>query len=45
MSITTQAVSNTATTVYTSSGNTAVTYMTVTNFTGSAVAVDINLVY
>ena len=44
MSITTQAVSNTATTVYTSSGNTAVRYMTVTNFTGSAVAVDINLV-
>lgn len=44
MSISTQAIGNTATTVYTSSGNSAVTYMTVTNFTGSAVAVDINLV-
>jgi hypothetical protein len=44
MSISTTQVGNTATTVYTSSGNTAVTYMTFTNYTGSAVALDINIV-
>lgn len=44
MAIATTLVADSATTVYTSSGNSAVTYMTVTNFTGSAVAVDINLV-
>ena len=44
MSISTQQVGNTATTVYTSSGNSAITYMTFTNYTASAVAVDINVV-
>lgn len=44
MAIATTLVADSATTVYTSSGNSAVTYMTVTNYTGSAVAVDINLV-
>ena len=44
MSISTTQVNDSATTVYTSSGNTAVTYMTFTNYTGSAVALDINIV-
>jgi len=44
MSISTTQVNDSATTVYTSSGNTAVTYMTFTNYTASAVALDINVV-
>ena len=44
MAISTQQVGNTATTCYTSSGNSAVTYMTFTNYTGTAVALDINVV-
>lgn len=44
MAIATTLVADSATTVYTSSGNSAVTYVTFTNYTGSAVDVDINVV-
>jgi hypothetical protein len=44
MTIATTTVTNSATTVYTSSGSTAVTYLTLTNETASAIAVDIHVV-
>jgi hypothetical protein len=44
MAISTTQVNDSATTVYTSSNNSAVTYVTFTNYTASAVAVDINVV-
>lgn len=44
MAIQTTAVGNTATTVYTSSGDSAVTYISFTNYTGSAVDIDVNIV-
>lgn len=44
MAIQTTQVNNTATTVYTSSGDSAVTYVSFTNYTGSAVELDIHLV-
>lgn len=44
MAIQTTQVNNTATTVYTSSGNSAITYVSFTNYTGSAVNVDIHIV-
>lgn len=44
MAIQTTQVGNTATTVYTSSGNSAVTYVSLTNYTGSAVDIDLHIV-
>ena len=44
MTIQTVTVSNSATTVYTSSNNTAITYLTLTNVSSAAIAVDINVV-
>ena len=44
MAIETNLVGNTATTVYTSSGDSAVTYISLTNYTGSAVSVDLHVV-
>jgi hypothetical protein len=44
MAIQTTQVGNTATTVYTSSGDSAVTYVSFTNYTGSAVDIDVNVV-
>lgn len=44
MSITTTAVADSATTIYTSSGNTVVSYVSLTNRTASAVDVDIHVV-
>ena len=43
MAIQTVNVSNSATTVYTSTNNTAITYLALTNATAAAVEVDINL--
>ena len=44
MAIQTTQVGNTATTVYTSSGDSAVTYISFTNYTASAVDIDVNIV-
>jgi len=44
MAIETTDISNSATTIYTSSGNSAVTYCTITNVTGSAISCDIHVV-
>ena len=44
MAIQTTQVGNTATTVYTSSGDSAVTYISFTNYTASAVDIDVNVV-
>lgn len=44
MTIQTTAVSNSATTVYTSTANTAITYMELTNVSGGALTVDIHVV-
>ena len=44
MTIQTTAVSNSATTVYTSTNNTAVTYMQLTNTSAGALTVDINVI-
>jgi len=44
MTIQTTAVSNSATTVYTSTNNTAITYMELTNVSGGALTVDIHVV-
>lgn len=44
MTIQTVNVTNSATTVYTSTNNTAITYLALTNATASAVAVDIHIV-
>jgi len=44
MAITTQAVANSNTTIYTSTSNTAVTFLSLCNHTGASVTVDVNLV-
>ena len=44
MAVTTANVSTTDTTVYTSSGNSAVTFSTLTNYSASAVEVDVHIV-
>ena len=44
MTIQTTAVSNSATTVYTSTNNTAVTYMQLTNTSAGALTVDIHVI-
>ena len=44
MTIQTTAVSNSATTVYTSTNNTAITYMQLTNETAGALTVDIHVI-
>ena len=44
MAIETTQVGNTATTVYTSSGDSAVTFVSFTNATGSAVDIDLHIV-
>ena len=44
MTIQTTAVSNSATTVYTSTNNTAITYMELTNVSGGALTVDIHVI-
>lgn len=44
MAIQTIQVNNTATTVYTSSGDSAITYLSMTNYSGSAVDVDLHIV-
>ena len=44
MTIQTTAVSNSATTVYTSTNNTAVTYMQLTNSSAGALTVDIHVI-
>ena len=44
MTIATTTVTNSATTVYTSVGSTAVTYLTLTNETAGAISVDIHVV-
>ena len=44
MTIATTTVTNSATTVYTSVGSTAVTYLTLTNESAGAIAVDIHVV-
>jgi hypothetical protein len=44
MTIQTTAVSNSATTVYTSTNNTAITYMQLTNSTAGALTVDIHVI-
>jgi hypothetical protein len=44
MAIQTVNVSNSATTVYTSTNNTAITYLALTNATAAAVEVDINII-
>ena len=44
MAVTTANVSTTDTTVYTSSGNSAVTFSTLTNYSSSAVEVDVHIV-
>jgi len=44
MTISTLQVNDSATTVYTSTNNTAVTFQSYTNYSGSAVKIDINLV-
>ena len=44
MAITTVQVNNSDTDVYVSSGNSAITFLSLTNYSGSTVAVDINLV-
>ena len=44
MTIQTTAVSNSATTVYSSTNNTAVTYMQLTNATAGALTVDIHVI-
>ena len=44
MTIQTTAVSNSATTVYTSTNNTAITYMELTNVSGGALTVDIHFI-
>ena len=40
MALTTNLIADSATTVYTSSGTTALTYLSITNYTASAVDVD-----
>ena len=44
MTIQTTAVSNSATTVYTSTNNTAITFMELTNVSGGALTVDIHVI-
>ena len=44
MSLETNLIADSATTVYTSTGQSAVTYISITNYTASAVTVDINIV-
>lgn len=44
MAITTANVTTSGTTVYTSSGNSAVTFSTLTNYTSSSVSVDVHVV-
>ena len=44
MAINTTQVNDSATTVYTSTNNSAVTYVSFTNYTGSAVDVDVHVV-
>jgi|TARA_B110000483_G_C18048461_1_gene485516 hypothetical protein len=44
MTIQTTAVTNSATTVYTSTNNTAITYMELTNVSGGALTVDIHVI-
>ena len=44
MAIVTTNVTNSATTIYTSSGNSAVTYATINNVTAGAISVDIHVV-
>ena len=44
MAIETTNVTNSATTIYTSSGNSAVTYAAINNVTASAISVDIHVV-
>jgi len=44
MTIQTTAVSNSATTVYSSTNNTAITYMELTNVSGGALTVDIHVI-
>ena len=44
MTIATTTVTNSATTVYTSVGSTVITYLTLTNETAGAIAVDIHVV-
>ena len=43
MSLETNLIADSATTVYTSTGQSAVTYISITNYTASAVNVDINV--
>jgi hypothetical protein len=44
MAINTTDITNSATTIYTSSGNSAVTYCTITNVSASAISCDIHVV-
>jgi hypothetical protein len=44
MALTTNLIADSATTVYTSSGTTALTYLSITNYTASAVDVDLHIV-
>lgn len=44
MALTTNLIADSATAVYTSSGSTAITYLSITNYTASAVDVDLHVV-